>query len=256
MPFAGGVWGCSYGLMGGFRMKRDRYFYTCVGAVFLLLIVIGFQHYIFGGKLVDGTAIPPVMLAAIVAHSSAVFAWFLLFFVQGLLIATKSRGVHMKLGWGGVAIAAAIAVTGPYAAIWETRFTPFPVFEWPAHPFLLVMLTEIALFAIFFTIGVLNRKRPRVHRPMMLLASLSLISGATGRIPLVNSIFGMHEWMALFGPVAALGLIFLLVRWALTRSLEREFAVGYAVLVGATLAASHLSFTHAWASLAAILVGK
>jgi hypothetical protein len=236
-------------------MKRDRYFYTCVGAVFLVLIAIGFQHYIFGGRLVTGDPIPPVMLTAIVVHSSAVFAWFLLFFAQALLIGTRKRSVHMKLGWGGVAIAAAIAVTGPYAAISETRLTPFPVFDWLALPFLLVMLTEIALFVAFFTIGVLNRKRPRIHRPMMLLASLSIISGATGRIPLVNSIFGVHRWMALFGPVAALGLIFLLVRWALTRSLEREFAVGYAALVVVTLAASHLALTHAWVSLAAVILG-
>ena len=27
---------------------------------------------------------------------------------------------------------------------------------------------EIALFVVFVTIGVLNRKRPRIHRPMML----------------------------------------------------------------------------------------
>lgn len=236
-------------------MKRDRYFYPSVGAAFLVLIVIGFQHYIFAGRLVTGDPIPPVMLTAIVVHSTAVFAWFLLFFVQALFISTRRRGVHMKLGWGGVAVAAAIAVTGPYAAISETRLTPFPVFDWPARPFLLVMLSEIALFVAFFTIGVLNRKRPRIHRPMMLLASLSLISGATARISLVNSIFGMHEWMALFGPVAVLGLILLLVRWALTRSLEREFAAGYAALVMVTLAASHLALTHAWVSLAAVILG-
>lgn len=237
-------------------MKRDRYFYTCVGAVFLVLMVTGFRHYIFEHKLFTGDAIPPVMLSAIVAHSTAIFAWFVLYFAQALLISTKRRSVHMKLGWGGVAIAAAIAVTGPYVAIHGTAMTPFPVFDWPPLPFLLVMLSEMVLFVVFFTIGVLNRKRPQVHRPMMLLASLSIFSGATGRIPQVNAIFGVHEWMALFGPVAALGLIFLLVRWALTRNLERTFAVGYTVLVVVTLAASHLAFTQAWVSLAGMLVGK
>ena len=235
-------------------MKRDRYFYTCVGAVFLVLIVIGFRHYIFGGRLASGNPIMPGMLTAIVAHSTAVFAWFLLFFVQALLIPTQNRKVHMKLGWGGVAIAATIALTGPYAALCETRLEPYPVFDWPALSFLLVMLTEIALFVVFVTIGVLNRKRPRIHRPMMLLASLSLISGATGRIPLMYTIFGSHEWMGLFGPVAALGGIFLLARWALTRSLERTYAVGYAAMVVVSLAASTLAFTDVWGSLAATIL--
>ena len=237
-------------------MKRDRYFYTCAGALFLVLIFLGFWHYIFEGKLNDGTAIPPVMLTAIVVHSTSIFAWFVLYFVQALLIPTGKRGLHMKLGWAGVAVAAAIAVTGPYAAVWETRFTPFPVAQWPALPFLLVMLTEIALFAGFFTIGVLNRKKPRIHRPMMLLASLSIISGATGRIPWTHAIFGSHQWMGLFAAVAVLGMVLLLVRWALTRSLDRPFAVGYVALVLVTLAASHVAMTQAWVNVAAMMAGK
>lgn len=243
-------------LMGGFRMKRDRYFYTCIGALFLVLILIGFRHYIFGGRLASGEPIQPGMLTAIVAHSTAIFAWFLLFFVQALLIPTQNRKLHMKLGWGGVAIAAAIVLTGPYAAICETRLEPNPVLDWPDLSFLLIMLTGIALFAVFFTIGVLNRKRPRIHRPMMLLASLSIISGATARIPLTHAMFGTHQWTGLFGAVAMLGLVFLLVRWALTRSLERTFAVGYAALLVVTLAASQLALTNAWVSLAGMIAGR
>ena len=235
-------------------MKRDRFFYTCCGAVFLVLIVIGFRNYIFGGRLFDGSPIKPAMLAAIVVHSSAVFAWFLLFFVQSLLISTQNRRVHMKLGWSVLLIASMIAVTGPIVAVRSTRLENMTVFDWPARPFLLVMLTEIALYVVFVAIGVLNRKRPRIHRPMMLLASLSLISGATGRIPLVNAIFGFHQWVALFGPVVALGGICLLVRWAMTRTLEREFVAGYATLVAVSLAVSRLAITNMWASWAGILV--
>ncbi len=235
-------------------MKRDRFFYTCTGATFLFLTLIGFRHYIFEGRLFTGAPINPAMLAAIVVHSSAVFAWFLLFFVQSLLISTRNRRVHMKLGWSVLVIAPIIAVTGPFAAFRSTRLENMPVFDWPALPFLLIMLTEIALYVVFVAIGVLNRKRPRIHRPMMLLASLSLISGATGRIPLVNSIFGFHQWMALFGPVVALGGLCLLVRWAMTRSLEREFVAGYATLVAVTLAVSRLAMTNVWVSWAGVIV--
>ncbi|MGA9801501.1 MAG: hypothetical protein WBQ68_20950 [Terriglobales bacterium] len=235
-------------------MKRDRFFYTCCGAIFLVLTVIGFRNYIFGGRLFNGAPINPAMLAAIVAHSSAVFAWFVLFFAQSLLIATQNRRVHMKLDWSVLVIASMIAVTGPFVAIRSTGLENMTVFDWPARPFLLVMLTEIALYVVFVVIGVLNRKRPRIHRPMMLLASLSLISGATGRIPLVNSIFGFHQWMALFGPVVALGGFCLLVRWVMTRTLEREFVAGYAILVAVTITVSRLAMTNAWVSWAGILV--
>ena len=80
------------------------------------------------------------MLAAIVAHSSAIFAWFVLFFVQSLLIATQNRRVHMKLGWSVLVIASTIAVTGPFVAVRSTSLERnMPVFDWPARPFLLVM---------------------------------------------------------------------------------------------------------------------
>ena len=193
-------------------MKPDRFFYTAAGAIFLILTVAGFQHYIFQGKHVDGTPIAPTMLAIVVAHSSAIFAWFVLFFVQSLLIPTQNRRIHMKLGWAGVAIAAIIGVTGPLVAYRSIRTDPSQiVFDWPSQQFLLIMYTEIALFVVFVTIGALNRKRPRIHRPMMLLACLAILSGATARIVIVNSIFGVHHWMALFGPVVTLGALLLVV---------------------------------------------
>ena len=228
-------------------MKPDRLFYTAAGALFLILTVLGFRQYIFAGRHFDGSPIDPTILATVVAHSSAIFAWFVLFFVQALLIASKNRKLHMKLGWSVLVIGAVIAVTGPLVAYRSIRLVPSQVvFDWPGPQFLLVMYSEIALFVTFAAIGVLNRKRPRIHRPMMVMASLSILSGATARIPLVNSIFGLHHWMAIFGPVVALGALLLLVRWMMTRTLEREFAFGLAALVVVTVVAGGLAQTNAW----------
>ena len=236
-------------------MKPDRLFYAAAGAIFLVLTVIGFRHYIFEGRHFDGTPIDPTMLATVVAHSSAIFAWFVLFFVQALLISTRNRRLHMKLGWSVLVIASAVAVTGPLVLIRSIRLAPEQtVFDWNARQFLLVGCTEIALFVVFAAIGVLNRKRPRIHRPMMLMASLAILSGATGRIPLVNSIFGFHTWMALFGPVVAVGAILLLVRLAMTRRLDREFAFGYAALVVVTVVAARLAITNVWVSWAGTIL--
>jgi hypothetical protein len=228
-------------------MKPERFFYSAAGAIFLALIVIGFRHYIFEGRHFDGSPIDPSMLATVVAHSSAIFAWFVLFFVQALLISTQNRRVHMKLGWGVLVVAFTIAVTGWLVATRSIRLVPQQnIFDWPGPQFLLIMYTEIALFVAFVTIGVLNRKRPRVHRPMMLMASLVILTGATARIPQVNAIFGLHTWMALFGPVVALGALLLLVRLAMTRTIDREFASGYAALVLVTVIAGRLAVTNVW----------
>ena len=236
-------------------MKVDRLSYTLTGALFLVLTVIGFKQYIFGGRHADGSPIDATMLAIVIAHSTAVFVWFVLFFVQSLLISIKSRSLHMKLGWSVLLVATTIAVTGPLVATRSVRLVPGQViFDWPGPQFLLVMYAEIALFVVFVTIGVLNRKRPRIHRPMMLMASLSLVSGATGRIALVNSIFGGHHWIAIFGPVVAIGAILLLVRCAITRKLDREFAVAFSALIAGTVVASALADTSVWANWSAMIL--
>jgi hypothetical protein len=236
-------------------MKPDRYFYATAGAIFLVLTLIGFRHYIFGGTRTDGSHIDPAILAVVVLHSSAVFAWYVLFFVQALLISVQNRRLHMKLGWSVLAIAATILCTGPLVAIRSVRLAPNDaVFDWPYPRFLLIMLTEIALYAVFVTIGVINRRRPRIHRPMMLMASLVLLTGATARTPFLRAIFGQSGPVGFFGPVIFLGGVLLLVRFAMTRSLDRWFAVGYAGFVLVAVVASKLLLTASWMNWAGTLL--
>jgi hypothetical protein len=56
--------------------------------------------------------------------------------------------------------------------------------------FLIVMLAEVRLFTLFVLAGVAFRKRPNIHRAMMLLASLSILAGATVRMPVLFPVFG------------------------------------------------------------------
>jgi len=237
--------------------RPDRLFYTTVGAIFLVLTVIGFRHYIFGSRHVDGTPIDASMLATVIAHSSSIFAWFVLFFVQSLLISTRNRRLHMKLGWSVLVIASTIAVTGPLVAIRSSRLDPHKVVaDWTVPQFLLIMYAQIGLYAIFVAIAVLNRKQPRIHRPMMLLACLPILSGATGRIPLINSIFGLHTWMGVYGPVVSLGALLLLVRVAMIRKLDREFVLGYVAFAVITVLVSGLAVTSMWVNLAEIILKR
>jgi len=238
-------------------MKAERLFYTAAGVVFLALTLAGFHRYIFGRVHFDGSPIDPTILAIVVAHSTAIFAWYVLFFTQSLLISLKNRRLHMKLGWSVVVIATTIAVTAPLVAIRSVRLTPDAVvFTWPGHPFLLIMFSEIALYVTFVAIGVIYRKQPRIHRPMMILASLILLTGATGRIPLVNSIFGFSGWTALFGPVVALGALLLLIRSAMTRSFDRPLAAGLAALTAVTLVVPRLALTGTWSNWAVLILQR
>jgi hypothetical protein len=237
-------------------MKPDRFFYTTAGAIFLVLTVIGFRHFLLAGKAMAGDDINPVMFRLDAVHGTAIMAWYVLFFVQALLISVRNRKLHMKLGWSVLVIGATIAVTGSLVAIRSVQNTPadFVFFGMEYRRFLLVMLTEIAMFTAFVVVGVLARKRPRIHRPMMLMASMALITGAFVRIPFVRMVFGANSPVGFFAPVFILGALLLLLRFFMNRSLDRWFAAGYASLVSAFVAAERLSHSNLWSDWAGTIL--
>lgn len=236
-------------------MKADRVFYTASGALFLLMMMVGF-HSFAHGRGQDDRVIDPSIFALVAVHGLAIAAWYVLFFVQSLLITVRKRKLHMTLGWAAVAIGLTIACTGSLVAIRSVQVTPpqFEFFGLLYSRFLLVMLVEIALYTGFVTVGLVVRKQPRKHRAMMLLASLSLLAGATARMSFLYPVFGHTGWIGLFGVVFLLGATLMLVRFAMTRSFEPWFAAGYAVWVIAYIAADKLALTGAWTRMATVIL--
>ena len=64
-------------------------------------------------------------------------------------------------------------------------------------------------------------------------------------------VFGEAGWTGIFGPIFVLGALFLLVRSALTRRLDRPLAAGYAVLVVFYVGACHFAVSDTWRHLSA-----
>ncbi|MES2394134.1 MAG: hypothetical protein V4555_21050 [Acidobacteriota bacterium] len=237
-------------------MKLQRTLYTATGALFVALMLLGFHRFVTNGQGEGGRIISPHILALVTTHGIAIACWFVLFFLQALLITVKKRRLHMTLGWASVAIGLTIAVTGSLVAIRSVQNTPpaFHFFGIPYSRFLLVMLVEIASFTAFLTAGILTRKRPRIHRNLMVLASLCLLPGATGRIPAVVHIFGSFGWSGLFAAVFTLGAVFLLLSSLITRTFDRTFAAAYAAWVVLWTAAYFLCQTPTWDTIAATIL--
>lgn len=219
-------------------------------------MLVGFRRFVTSGAGVGGREIDPVMFSLDLIHGLAIAAWFVLFFTQSLLISVRDRRLHFKLGWSVVAVALTIAVTGPWVAFRSVQVTPpeFHFFGMLYSRFLLVMFTEIAVYIAFVTIGIFARKKPRIHRPAMALASLCLLSGATARMPFLNPLFGGTGSVGLFGPVFCIGATLLLIRCIVTRSFDRWFAMGYAFWVILFIASEKLSLTETWSAVAATIL--
>jgi hypothetical protein len=233
-------------------MKTDRLFYSATALVFLLVMLLGFYPFYTHGTHFDGSPIDRRIFLLVLVHGASIAAWFVLFFAQSLLIAFRNRKLHMTLGWAAIAIGVAIASTGTLVAIRSVQLTPSFVFFDMKYPrFLLVMFTEMALFTVFITAEIVTRKKPKIHRSMMLLTGLTILPGATARIPMLVPIFGHSGWVGLFGPVFCLGGLLLLIRIAATRRFDPWFAGGYAAWVVAYIGSTQLSLTEAWSRMAA-----
>ncbi len=239
-------------------MKFDRFFYSAAAALILVVMFAGFMPFFVSGHGQNGRIVAPAIFRVVVVHGLGITAWYVLSLVQSLLITVKNRRLHMKLGWSAVGIAPVVAISAVMVAVRSVRMDPDPndlFFGMVYSNFLLVMLAEAAVFSLLVLVGILTRKRPEIHRSVMLMASLSLLLGATTRMPWLVTLFGGDSSrVAFFGPVFTLTALLLLVRLLMTRSFDRWFAAGYAFMVITYLVAEQLSRTHTWHNLASGLI--
>jgi len=239
------------------QSKADRYFYSVTSGFMLVLMLIGFKSFFLAGHKAGGRPIPESILGYVLVHGIALSLWVVLFFAQSVLIAAKNRKLHMKLGWITAAVAVIIAVTGPLVAVAAPRLRPSSHhFGMTYAQFILPMFVEIGAFSVFVLLGIAYRKRAAIHRSMMLLATLSVISGATARTDFIVTVFGKDNgWVGLFGPLLVLGGAILLVRTMMTRSLDRWYAAGYASLALVYITAMHVAVGPTWTQVAERIAG-
>ena len=237
-----------------------RLFYTVAAAVLLAVTFIGFQQFYLHGRAVGDRPIPPKAQLLTVIHGVTMSAWIILFLIQPWLIVSGNRRQHIILGRVGAILALAIIGIGVFMAIHSVRVSPHDgLFHGlTQNQFLAIPLTDIAKFAIFVTIGVLARRRAEIHRPMMLLATLSLATAAAARIGALTRPYYETFLDNLFGPllpILVLGGLFLVAQRLLAHRFDRYYALGFAGLVVTAPLIMSLARTEAWGRFAAFLVG-
>lgn len=239
------------------KQNTERILYAVAGSFLFVLMLVGFQQFYLHGKAFPGHPIFPPLKGLIIAHGIAMTCWMTLFLVQTLLIVSNNVRTHMILGFFGIAVAASVVVFGSWAAVATTRLEPELVRNGlNRKQFMIVPLTDMLKFGTLVTIAVLNRHRAEVHRPMMLLATLTMISAATGRIPTIQNLYAATVWAQWFGaffPKLVIGAAFLLVKTLVTRRFDRWFAGGLAVLAVVSLLTWQIAPTAAWERVANFL---
>ena len=157
---------------------RDRLFFSRMAYACAAVGVIGFAPTFWIPLLTGSLTLPPILYV----HATVFYSWLVLFVVQSRLVATRQLSRHRTLGVAGVALATAMCFVGILAAVSSMRTAQAGGFGPQARAFSVVPLMGIAFFAILFAIALLKVSRPDVHKRLLLVATVSLLNAAVGRL--------------------------------------------------------------------------
>ena len=241
------------------KTAAERFFYSAAAVLLLVLTVTGFQLFYFHGQAYPGRPLTPPIRTLVITHGIAMSVWILFSIVQPFLIATGGRRRHMALGRIAAVFAIVLVVLGVKLGIESARVAPPGMMFGPLTPkqFMAVPVLTAILFGIFVAIGVLARKRPAVHRPMMFMATMTAAGAAISRIDFLNHLYAGTVFERIFGilffTVVIAGAV-LLAKCLVFRAFDRWLAAGFGVLTLWLLLITHGAPTAAWDSIAGLLL--
>jgi uncharacterized membrane protein YozB (DUF420 family) len=173
-------------------------FFSAMAILLAATVLAGFSRtYYFN----EAVATPFPLSPLLHWHGAVYSTWLVLLVTQTTLIARGQVSWHRRIGFFGCAVAAAMIVLGIAVAVTRTASGVTLDRGVPPLVFLAVPLLGMPLFAILFGAAVLLRRQVAVHKRLMLLATLEIVTAAVARLPFVEN----------WGPIGFFGVIDLFV---------------------------------------------
>ena len=176
-----------------FAAVRRRFlnFYTGLPIAMALTVFVGFAPTYYM-KTAFGT---PALAPLYHVHGFLFTCWMLLLIAQPALVATGRTALHRRVGVVGGLLAAGMVVAALAVSIDLGRRGASP----PGVPplvFLVVPLTTVVVFPMLIGAALLWRNRPQIHKRLMLIGSMELITAGFGRWPVVGPLGPMAYFAA------------------------------------------------------------
>ncbi len=162
------------------RLKAPERVYSWAALAVATLVLAGFaRSYYLRGFFFHVRAITPLVHA----HGILMSAWIVLFVTQALLIARRRPDLHRRLGRAGAALAPLIVAFGSLtvAAAIQRRFPEAGPLRF-GRIFVEFDGLSLWVFGALVCAALVWRRRPDVHKRLMLTATVALLPPAVGRI--------------------------------------------------------------------------
>lgn len=236
-------------------VHRDRFF-AGMSTVTLVIVLAGFARTLYLRPVFQPEPIP----VHLYVHGLVLTSWFVWLWVQTLLVQTGRTALHRRLGLIGGVLAAIV----PFAGLLATAGAPARIvaagFPLDADASALGIgvsgsilqfasgvvwgnVSSAVSFAALAWTGLAQRRRPVIHKRLMLLATIAILGPALARLSRW-SIFGGRE-DGPFVPAVLLSLLTLVIAHDLvtTRRIHAATLIGIGVAIGSFVAASLVAQT-------------
>ena len=230
------------------RNSVDRRLFAWAAVVVLLVAVGGFARTYYL-KVAFAT---PALSALVHLHAALMTLWIALFVVQTRFIAAQRIDLHRRAGMFGVVLIVSIVAVGIPTAIASARHG-ITVPGMSPLMFLVLPLGTAIVFALFASAAVLYRRRSDIHKRLMLLATLSILTPAIARVPW--DAFRAVGPLLFLGLTDAIVLAFVIYDTVRNRRLHPAFGWGTLLLFASQPLRMLLAHTAAWNEFAIWLTG-
>lgn len=223
--------------------RQDRIFHTGMAVACLITAVAGFGPTYFFKPVHASPPLSPLLHV----HAVVFSAWLVLMIVQSGLVRANRVDLHKRLGIFGAVLAALMVALGLFVAVEGGRrgaqadgMTPLA--------FMIFPFGQTLMFAGFVGLGLWKRRQPEVHRRLILLGTICLLTPAISRLVDKRSVLALFLTLG-FVAVA------MLHDWKSRRRVHPVYIWGGAIILISGPGRAALGNSAAWQSFARFLVG-
>jgi hypothetical protein len=221
------------------ELKRSEYRWLAVGAAVIALA--GFARTYYLRFLFHTPLLPPIVQI----HGAIMTLWWIGFIVQTWLVEAGRVRVHQRMGIFMAALAAIVVLLGEILTLngvaREGRLHQIGKF----HFLLGINSVNLLLFAVLVGMGIAFRRKPDVHKRLMLLAAVTLLAPAVARIVLLFTHKPLPQFLAFYSCL----LLCVTVDTLRHRRLHPVLAIGTLIVIAAFQLSYLVVQTPAWMKL-------